>query len=157
MLIPLFFPCNKCANVKYIFISLYFRSSQNLSENRGTVPNTIARGPNIPQYPVGYPPTPTSTSGYPNNAGYHPTNAGYPPNAGGYPPGAGYPPNAGYQPQGYTPMYHHVHHQPPPQAQQSASPDQERFYQNLSVYRNHDQHNGFVPGRAKLPSPHDER
>lgn len=52
--------------------------------------------------------------------------------------------------------------QPPQQAQQSqhspnghsAGPDGERFYQNLSIYRNQEVHNGYPPQtRGKLPSP----
>lgn len=63
------------------------------------------------------------------------------------------------------------HHQPPqhihqlPSIQQQNSPvgdNGERFYQNLSIYRNQEVHNGYPPhhngvGRGKLPSPQDER
>lgn len=47
--------------------------------------------------------------------------------------------------------------------QQQGSPsgeNGERFYQNLSIYRNQEIQNGFIPqgsGRGKLPSPQDER
>ncbi|XP_052123396.1 afadin [Frankliniella occidentalis] len=49
--------------------------------------------------------------------------------------------------------------QQPPQSQHSPNghsvgPDGERFYQNLSIYRNQDMHNGYPPqSRGKLPSP----
>lgn len=49
------------------------------------------------------------------------------------------------------------------QQQQQNSPsgeNGERFYQNLSIYRNQEIQNGFIPqgsGRGKLPSPQDDR
>ncbi|KAL1139052.1 hypothetical protein AAG570_009113 [Ranatra chinensis] len=54
--------------------------------------------------------------------------------------------------------------QHPIMMQQQNSPvgdNGERFYQNLSIYRNQETHNGYLPnssvGRGKMPSPQDER
>nr|XP_024215475.1 afadin isoform X1 [Halyomorpha halys] len=61
---------------------------------------------------------------------------------------------------------HHIPYQQPPYQHQQPSPvgdNGERFYQNLSIYRNQDIHNGHGPppqngiGRGKMPSPQDDR
>ncbi|XP_069688876.1 afadin isoform X3 [Periplaneta americana] len=59
-------------------------------------------------------------------------------------------------------MNHHLVNQHQMNQQNSQGSDGERFYQNLSIYRNQELHNGYPPpspNRGKLPSPqaHEDR
>ncbi|XP_073971174.1 adherens junction formation factor afadin isoform X13 [Rhodnius prolixus] len=130
------------------------RSSQNLTDHR---PNTL------PGNHIG-PRQPSNPNLIPNNYGGHQSPYG-PPNQ---------QPLSPYQQHHLTHpgnQQPYQHHQPPqhihqlPSIQQQNSPvgdNGERFYQNLSIYRNQEVHNGYPPhhngvGRGKLPSPQDER
>ncbi|XP_014251029.1 afadin isoform X2 [Cimex lectularius] len=126
------------------------RSNQNLAEQRL---NPI-QGNHVNQR------QPSNPSLVPNNYNHH-----QPPYAGHQQPMGPYhhhsqlaaqqgPPHPQYQ------MQQHMHL---PQQQNSPVGDNgERFYQNLSIYRNQEVHNGYPPpqngiGRGKMPSPQDER
>uniref|UniRef100_A0A023F3L1 Putative actin filament-binding protein afadin n=3 Tax=Triatoma infestans TaxID=30076 RepID=A0A023F3L1_TRIIF len=128
------------------------RSSQNLTDHR---PNTL------PGNHIG-PRQPSNPNLIPNNYGGHQPPYG-PPNQ---------QPLSPYQQHhlAHTSQPPYQHHQPPQHIHQPPNPQQqnspvgdngERFYQNLSIYRNQEVHNGYPPhngiGRGKLPSPQDER
>lgn len=78
--------------------------------------------------------------------------------------GSRQPSNPNLVPNNYN--NHHIPYQQPPYQHQQPSPvgeNGERFYQNLSIYRNQDIHNGHGPppqngiGRGKMPSPQEDR
>ncbi|KAG8268647.1 adherens junction organization [Homalodisca vitripennis] len=57
-------------------------------------------------------------------------------------------------------QHHQQQHQQHQQQNSPSGENGERFYQNLSIYRNQEIQNGFIPqgsGRGKLPSPQDDR
>uniref|UniRef100_A0A0K8TDQ8 Afadin n=2 Tax=Lygus hesperus TaxID=30085 RepID=A0A0K8TDQ8_LYGHE len=130
------------------------RSSQNLADQRQ---------PTLPNNHINHRPPPAGN--LPNNYPSH-----QPPYAGQQQPVNHYqqhqPPLNIMHHQGPPPHPGYHHHPQQPQQQQQNSPvadNGERFYQNLSIYRNQDViPNGYIPpqngiGRGKMPSPQDER